>query len=122
MGEGARSSRDAVDRLFRGLPRSYAGIAAALRATIRSEAPHLVETVKWNNPFWTGRGGVLALQCFPDHANLAFLRGAELAATHPEVVGTGRAMRHVKVPTVTEARSKRVRELIRAAVELDSTP
>jgi hypothetical protein len=109
-----------VDRLFRELPSSYVAIASALRSTIRAEGPALSETVKWNNPFWTGEDDVLCLQCFPDHVNLAFLRGAELSVAHPEIVGTGRAMRHVKIRTVREAKSATVRRLIRAAIELDS--
>ncbi len=108
-----------VDRILRDLPTSYAAIAAALRATIRKEAPGLVEAVKWNNPFWRGREDVVCLQCYPHHVNLAFLRGAELARTHPEIEGTGKAMRHVKVASIAAANSETVRGLIRAAVELD---
>ena len=108
-----------VDRLFRELPHSYRSIAARLRATIKSDAPNLEETVKWNNPFWTGIKDVICLQCFPDHVNLAFLRGAELAAKFPNVEGTGKSMRHVKIPTEADATSPSVRELIRAANELD---
>ena len=113
-------SRSEFDRLFRELPRSYAAIARALRDSIRAEAPKLRESVKWNNPFWEGSRAVLCLQCFPDHVNLAFLKGAELAPSFPESEGTGKAMRHVKVPSVRMARSDRVRRLIRAAVVLDS--
>lgn len=92
----------------------------ALRASIRGEAPHLTEAVKWNSPFWIGHGDVLALQCYPDHVNLGFLRGAELAAGHPQLEGTGKAMRHVKVRSVADARAAELRALIRAAVELDA--
>jgi len=107
------------DRLFRDMPPSYRPIAEALRATIAAEAPELRRRAKWNNPFWVGASDVLCLQCYPDHVNLGFLRGAELAARHPEIQGTGRAMRHLRIGSVAHARSTRVRRLVRAAVALD---
>ena len=111
--------KDPVDRLFGELPRAYASVAAALRKTIREEAPTLREAVKWNNPFWVGRRDVLCLQCYPDHVNLGVLRGAELAAEFPELEGTGKGMRHVKIATVACAGSGPLRRLVRAAVALD---
>jgi hypothetical protein len=111
--------RDEVDALFRTLPPAYAGVARELRATIRAEAPSLTEVVRWNNPFWVGRAPVLCLQCFPDHVNLGVMRGAELAAEFPEIEGTGKSMRHVKIPTVDRARSTTVKRIIRAAARLD---
>ncbi len=118
---GARGSSQAeVDELFRRLPASYARVAAELRHTIRGCAPALTETVKWNNPFWVGRAPVVCLQCYPDHVNLGFLRGAELARVHPELEGTGKAMRHLKVTTVAGARSLRLKRLVRDAVRLDA--
>lgn len=110
---------NSVDRLFDGLPPAYSHIAVALRKTIREEAPDLEEAVKWNNPFWVGRRDVLCLQCYPDHVNLGVLRGAELVAQFPELEGTGKAMRHLKVVTVERAGSGPVRRLVRAAAALD---
>ena len=117
-----RPSRAEVDALFRTLPAAYAGVARGLRATIREEAPGLTEVVKWNNPFWIGRGPVLCLQCFPDHVNLGVMRGAELAAQFPEIEGTGKAMRHVKILSEDRARSATVKKIVRAAVRLDGEP
>lgn len=110
---------DPFDQLFRELPASYRAVAVSLRATIRGLGPGLVERVKWNNPFWIGNDDVLCLQCFPDHVNLGFLRGADLAAAHPEIRGTGKSMRHFPVRTLAEARSSLVKTLVRAAIELD---
>ena len=111
-----------VDKLFRTLPRSYAATAHALRAVVRAEAPALRETVKWNNPFWVGRADVLCLQCYDDHVNLGVLRGAELAATFPQLEGSGRSMRHVKVATPAAARSPSVASIVRAAARLAGRP
>ncbi len=109
-----------VDALYRDLPDSYRAVAEALRETVQDAAPRLRETVKWNNPFWVGRKDVLCLQCFPDHVNLGVLRGAGLARRFPRLEGTGKGMRHLKVRSVSEARSPAVRNLVRAAVKADS--
>lgn len=109
-----------LDRLFAGLPPVYAGVARTLRSVIRAEAPALTETIKWNNPFWVGREDVLCLQCYADHVNLGVLQGAKLADQFPELEGTGKEMRHVKVPSPQVARSGNVRRLVRAAVALDA--
>jgi hypothetical protein len=42
-----------------------------------------------------------------------------MAADRPEVVETGKAMRHVKVRTVPDARSPSLRALIRTVLALD---
>ncbi len=112
-------SDPSVDALFRELPDSYRSIAEELRATIRSEAPDLREVVKWNNPFWVGRSNVICLQCYPDHVNLGFLRGAEIVDRFPQLEGTGKGMRHVKIRAAAVARSPAVRAMIRAAARLD---
>jgi hypothetical protein len=109
----------AVDALFASLPEAYRPIAEALRASIRAAGPHLLEAVKWNNPFWVGDGDVLCLQCYDDHVNLGVMRGAELAPRFSRIEGTGRAMRHVKVATPAEARSGEVTRIVRAAIALD---
>lgn len=93
----------------------------AMRETIRSEAPQLREAVRWSNPFWMGNTAVFCLQCFPDHVNLGLLRGAELVAEFPQLEGTGKGMRHVRLDQETLTRSPAVRRLIRAAVRLDAS-
>jgi hypothetical protein len=107
------------EKLFGELPESYAATARALRAAIRTTAPHLVESVRWNNPFWTGRNPVFCLQCYPDHVNFGVMRGAELASAYPRIEGTGKSMRHVEVANAKDARSPELARIIRAAVELD---
>ena len=108
-----------VHDLFASLPKPYAPIARALRVTIRENAPRLTETVKWNNPFWVGARDVLCLQCYPDHVNLGVLRGAELAPEFPRIEGSGKSMRHVKVASPEDARSRAIARIVRAAERLD---
>jgi hypothetical protein len=101
------------------MPARYAATARALRETIRAHAPRLEERVKWNNPFWVGRKDVLCLQCYDDHVNFGVMQGATLASEFPEIEGTGKAMRHVKVADPKAARSAVIVRIIRAADELD---
>jgi hypothetical protein len=106
--------------IVEGLPTELRAIAVQLRSTIRSCAPELVGTVKWGSPIWTGRANVLCLMVYPAHLNLGFFRGAELSARFPAITGTGKSLRHVRIPTVRLAASRAVREMIRAAVRLDA--
>jgi hypothetical protein len=106
-----------VDAVYDRMPSSTASVARALRAAVSRHAPDLRESVKWNNPFWVGRKDVLCLQCYDDHVNFGVMRGAELVSRFPELEGTGRAMRHVKVPRPEDADA--LGPLIRAAVALD---
>jgi len=73
----------------------------------------------WGNPVWSARGRVLCLQIYDDHVNLGLWRGAELAARFPEIEGTGKSLRHVKVPTPAVARAPALAAIVRAAVALD---
>jgi hypothetical protein len=94
-------------------------IAEELCRMIRRAAPDLEEAVKWNVPVWSGSRNALCLMLYPDHVNLGFFQGATLGKEHPEIEGTGKALRHVKVRTVADARRPKLASLVRAAVALD---
>lgn len=108
-----------VDAVVRGLDPSLRPIASALRELVHRTAPELVETVKWGVPVWSGRKNVLCIMIYPDHLNLGFFEGARLAHRYPEVEGTGKSLRHVKVRSVSDARRSVLTRLIRDATELD---
>jgi len=67
-----------------------------------------------------GRGNVCYLASYSDHVNVGFYRGAELHDPRKLLEGTGKALRHVKIRSVEQARSRALRDLIREAVALDS--
>jgi hypothetical protein len=116
------SARDPrVDEIVSELPTASRPIARALCRLVRVAAPELRETVKWNQPSWTGHGNVVGLMLYPNQVHLAVFRGAELAERFPEIVGTGKSLRHVVVPDVRSARRPRLRAIIRAAVALDAS-
>ena len=95
-------------------------IAEQLRKVVHTAAPELRESVKWGNPVWVGHGNSLCIMVYPKHLNLGFFRWAELSRRFPEITGTGKSLRHVRVPTVEFAQSPAVRKLIRAAAQLDA--
>jgi hypothetical protein len=75
--------------------------------------------MKWGSPVWVGSGNVLYLICFRDHVNLGLFQGARLAARFPQIEGTGKGLRHVKILSEASASSPAVVRIIRAAIELD---
>ncbi len=95
-------------------------VLQALREAIRAAGPGLREAVKWGQPTFVGRGNVCYLASYSDHVNLGFYRGAELHDPRKLLEGTGKALRHVKVRSLEQARSRPLRDLIREAVALDS--
>ena len=108
-----------VDALIRELDPSLRRIATPLRALVRRNAPGLRESVKWGVPVYTGRKNVICIMVYPDHLNLGFFQGAALRPKHPEVEGTGKGLRHVKVRSVADVRRPVLAQLVREAVQLD---
>lgn len=109
----------AIDSIIAELPRDMGKIAKAVRSVIWETAPGLEECVKWNAPNWKGNSLVLCLMVYPDHLNLGFWRGADLAASSKLVEGTGKSLRHVKLKDAELAQSSGLKRLIRDAVALD---
>ena len=108
-----------VDATIRALPKEVRKVVRALRSLVRSAAPDLRETLRWGNPSYVGRRDVITLMLFDHHVNLGFFRGAELAPRFAEIEGTGKNLRHVKVPDVASAGRPVLRRIVRAAVALD---
>ncbi len=115
MDDGSRE----LARVIAEAPPALRSISARLREVIREEAPSVREAVKWGAPTWSGRRLALCLMIYPNHVNLGFFQGARLADRFPEIVGTGRALRHARIPSLEVAGSETVRRMVRAAMDLD---
>jgi hypothetical protein len=113
------SSDPKVDQALEALSPEIRPIALALRRLVGTKAPELTECLKWGNPVWVGRENAVVLMLFSRHVNLGFFRGAELGKTFPEIVGTGKNLRHVKVRSLKEVKSPKLVTMLRAAVRLD---
>lgn len=108
-----------TEAYFAGLPPETRATAVALRDLVRRAAPELVETVYMGVPQWAGRGYVLYLADFTHHVNLGFLKGAQIRDTTGLLEGTGKGLRHVKLPIGRPLPEKELVALIRKAVAVD---
>ncbi len=108
-----------MDRVIGELAPAVRSVADALRLLVRRNASGLVETVKWGVPIWAGRKNVICLMLYEDHVNLGFFEGAELGRRHPEIEGTGKRLRHIKVRSVEDVGQPVLPTIIREAVALD---
>lgn len=70
-----------------------------LRALVHAAMPDAVEGFKWGAPVFDNAQGVTVVYLYggKDHANLGFVRGAELDDPAKLLKGGGKAGRHVKV-------------------------
>jgi len=70
-----------------------------LRALVHETLPEAVEGFKWGAPVFDNAHGVTVVYLYggKDHANLGFVRGAELDDPAKRLKGGGKAGRHVQV-------------------------
>jgi hypothetical protein len=86
---------------------------------VRAAGPGLRTETKWGHPWYVGRDLVCLVGAFTHHVGVEFWRGSALAPAHPMLEGTGKNLRHVKLRTAEEARSKEFQRLVKAAIQLD---
>jgi hypothetical protein len=111
------------DDLMAGLENTMYEIAITLRKVILEVDPNAQEVVRLGDraatygvgPKKMSEGYVYIIPQLR-HVNLGFYRGTSLDDPEGLLEGTGRAMRHVKIRTVEEARRASVRNLISLAV------
>jgi hypothetical protein len=70
-----------------------------LRALVHEALPEAAEGFKWGAPVFDNAHGVTVVYLYggKDHANLGFVRGAELNDPDKLLKGSGKAGRHVQV-------------------------
>jgi hypothetical protein len=102
---------------------SVGGLALELRAMIYEEAPAAHEILFKSyvlamsysfTPKW--RDGFCYIAVYPRHTNLGFNRGAELDDPKGLLVGSGKAMRHIKVSSPEDLTKPHLRQFIKAAI------
>lgn len=102
-----------------------ADVARASLAWVRSLVPGALERVydAYNAlaiGFATGDSlheTFVAVVVYPRHVNLGFNHGAELADPRRVLVGTGTAMRHVKIDSAARLEDPNLAKLVRAAAK-----
>jgi hypothetical protein len=95
-------------------------ILEELRAVIRTGAPRATEEVKWHVLFFSHAGMLCFLDPGRESVKLGFMRGADLAREHGDLLGgTGRFVRALRVKHGETIPTKRLVGLVRHAVRLN---
>jgi uncharacterized protein YdeI (YjbR/CyaY-like superfamily) len=87
--------------------------------------PDLTESIKWNMLCFSGRKLVCGLSACQHHLGLAFFRGTELpdlAGLFHDAGANNTNIRSLRLTTLEGFNRAALRELLRAAVELDADP
>ena len=110
---------NAVDDYFARLKPSQKDVATALRRLVRAAAPDAEERISWGNPCYYIDGPVIYVAASRDHVKLGFFQGAKLADPGGFMEGTGKGMRHIKVPSQEAIKADPFMALIRQAADLN---
>ncbi len=100
-------------------------MANQLREWILEWEPDLAESIKWNILCFSGRKLVCGLSACKQHVSLAFFRGTELAdpaGLFEPGSENNTNIRSVRLTSLDALDRRALRELLHAAVELDSEP
>lgn len=112
-----------VDAYVAGLEGEIKNIVVALRRLISGVDGQLRESLKWNSPVYSCKRNLFSIMAHNAHVNLQIFRGVELAENNdrgfPPLVGTGKAMRHLKIASLEDLDPEAVSKLINAAIDLD---
>lgn len=107
------------DSYFADIPEPLRTVAADLRSMILGMDRDLREVIKWGSPVYERNKPVIWIKAQKKHLTCGFFRGAELADPEGLLEGTGKSMRHVKVRASGMATRGPMRNLVKAALQLD---
>jgi hypothetical protein len=92
--------------------------ARALQQRVLAMRPALVQSIKWGNlVFSLGGRHAVAIVIHKDHANLQVFNGALLAAQYPALEGSGRGLRHLRLPYRQPVDAGLVDAVVRASID-----
>jgi uncharacterized protein YdeI (YjbR/CyaY-like superfamily) len=106
-------------------PEFSLSMANQLREWILEWEPDLSEAIKWNMLCFSGRKLICGLSACKQHASLAFFRGTELpdpARLFSPGGENNTNIRTVRLTSLEKLNRAALRDLLHAAVELDSEP
>lgn len=79
----------------------------------------IVESIKWNLPFFSRRTIFAYIDPDRDHLEVGFCRGAALAAKHPVLMGEGKLIRKVLIHRWTKTLERDLTRVLRDSVQLE---
>ncbi|WP_328579140.1 DUF1801 domain-containing protein [Ideonella sp. BN130291] len=98
-------------------------IARALHAAVTAAAPSLHATVRWGNIVYQHEGtNALAIVPHKSHVNLQLFRGAAVAPMYPQLEGSGKGVRHLKLRAPEAVNADFIARLTAAAIDALDVP
>jgi hypothetical protein len=112
-----------VESWFDLLPEAQRATARELQAAVLRAEPRLAQTVKWGNLVFMHHGAnAIAIVAHRTHASLQFFNGHVLAVQYPQLEGSGKGLRHLKVRYGEPIDIDLVGALARACIEEIDVP
>ncbi len=112
-------TQQSVQDWFDALPPGHGRQLAILRQFVLDSDDNMVETLKWSQPCYALNHLVCYLQQAKSHVTIGFQQGAALADPNDLLEGSGRMMRHIKIPLAGEINRSHVKALLKAAIKHD---
>lgn len=99
-----------------------------LRKLIKEADPEIIEEVKWRKPsnpggipVWSHSGGICTGETYKDHVKLTFFKGASLKDSEHLFTQNGTVRRAIDIHEGDKINESAFKNLIRAAVKLNSS-
>lgn len=107
-----------INAFFDSLPPEQRDTAQALQRAILAAGPHLRAEVKWGNLCFQDNGeNIIAIVLHKAQAHLQIFIGAQLVGRFPQLEGTSRGMRLIKVKYRQPVDEELVKALTLASIE-----
>lgn len=92
------------------------GVVQEARQLIQDVAQGAEESVKYGGVLFAAPAPFCGLFAYKGHVSLEFGRGCDLTDTHGSLEGAGKFRRHIKLTSVADLESKRVRDYVAQAL------
>lgn len=107
-----------IESWFDMLTEEQRPVARALHAAVTAVAPALHATVRWGNLVYQHEGtNAVAIVPHKSHVNLQLFRGAAVAPMYPQLEGSGKGVRHLKLRLNAEVDPDLVGRIVLAGVD-----
>lgn len=107
-----------IESWFDMLTEEQRPVARALHAAVTAAAPALHPTVRWGNLVYQHEGtNAVAIVPHKSHVNLQLFKGAAVSPMYPQLEGSGKGVRHLKLRTNATVDADLVGRIVVAAVD-----
>ncbi len=98
-------------------------IARALHTAVSAAAPALHASIRWGNLVYQHEGtNALAIVPHKSHVNLQLFKGAPVAPMYPQLEGSGKGVRHLKMRSAGAVDADLVGRITVAAIDALDVP